>query len=111
MSSSVGGSETTLADSGTVASTLAYDIPPSIAANSSPQRNNHDAAFASRAKASGSAMSPRLNSRSVGPSKSAIDRTIPPLAYCRLAASGARPRHVEHPARGQAEKQASTLAG
>jgi hypothetical protein len=38
----------------------AYEIPPSTAAHSSPQRNNHDAAFAARAKASGSAISPLL---------------------------------------------------
>jgi hypothetical protein len=62
-----------LADSATAALTLAYDIPPSIAAKSSPQRNNHDAAFASRAKASGSAIGPRLNLRSVGLSNSAIN--------------------------------------
>src|SRR6478672_6154156 len=72
MSSTRGGSDTTLAESATAAWTLAYDIPPSIAANSSPQRNNHEAAFASRAKASGSAMSPRLNLNSVGLSNSAI---------------------------------------
>jgi hypothetical protein len=38
MSITRGGSETTFAESGTAASTSAYDIPPSIDANSSPQR-------------------------------------------------------------------------
>ena len=66
-----------LADSATAARTLAYDIPPSIVANSSPQRNSHDAAFASRAKASGSAISPRLNVRSVGLSNSATTHNLP----------------------------------
>jgi class 3 adenylate cyclase len=46
-----------------------------LAANSSPQRNNHDAAAASWAKAWGSAMSPRLNVRSRGPSKSGMTTT------------------------------------
>ena len=61
-----------LADSATAAWTLAYDIPPSIAANSSPQRNSHEAALASRANPSGSAISPRLNVSSVGLSNTAI---------------------------------------
>src|SRR4051812_8169880 len=60
------------ADSPTAARTPSYDIPPSIAANSSPQRYSHDAASASRAKDSGSAIRPRLKMRSVGLSKSAI---------------------------------------
>src|SRR5207237_10623413 len=75
VSSTRGGSLTIWADSGTAAWTLAYDTPPSMAANSSPHRNNHDAAFASRAKAFGSAISPRLNVRSVGLSKSATATT------------------------------------
>src|SRR5436190_15796525 len=66
------------ADSATAAWTLAYDIPPSIAAKSSPHRNNHDAAFASRAKASGFAISPRLNLRSAGLWKSATTTNLPP---------------------------------
>src|SRR6266542_1470223 len=77
MSSTCGGSDTTLADSATAASTLAYDIPPSISANSSPHRNNHEAASALRANLSGSSMRPRLNLRSVGLSKSAIATTLP----------------------------------
>ena len=64
MSSARGGSDTMLADFATAASTSAYDMPPSIAANSSPQRKSQEAAFASRAKAAGSAISPRLNVRS-----------------------------------------------
>src|SRR5258706_3788553 len=46
-------------------------MPPSMAANSSPHRNSHDAASASRAKACGSAIAPRLNRRSSGLWKSA----------------------------------------
>ena len=50
-------------------------MPPSIVANSSPQRKSHDAAPFSRAKASGSAISPRLFIRSVGVSKSVMRRS------------------------------------
>src|SRR5215208_3257723 len=39
-----GGCDTMLAETSTAASTSAYDMPPSIAANSSPQRYNQDAA-------------------------------------------------------------------
>jgi len=42
-------------DCGTAAWTCAYDMPTSIAANSSPHKKTHDSAFASRANASGSA--------------------------------------------------------
>ena len=70
-SKSRGGSDTMFSDTGTAASTCAYDMPPSIAANSSPQRKSHDAAPASRAKASGSAIAPRLNVMSDGETKSA----------------------------------------
>src|SRR3954452_20959231 len=70
MSSTRGGSETTFTDVGTAPWTSAYDIPPSIAANSSPQRYSQDAASDSRAKALGSAIMPRLYVKSVGTSKS-----------------------------------------
>ncbi len=63
-------------DSATAACTWEYDMPPSIAANSSPQRNNHDAALASRANASGSAIGPRLKTRSWGSSKLSMGGTV-----------------------------------
>ena len=53
----------------TAAWTLAFDMPPSTAAKSSPHGNSQAAAPASRAKASGSAINPRLKIRSVGVSK------------------------------------------
>src|SRR5436305_11293036 len=47
-------------------------MPPSMAANSSPHRNSHEAAWASRANDSGSAMRPRLYVRSAGAAKSVM---------------------------------------
>src|SRR5258708_11709133 len=80
MSNDRGGAETMLADAATADWTSLYDIPPSIVANSSPHRNNHEAALASRAKALGSAISPRLCFRSVGVSKT---MGAPSHPYCR----------------------------
>jgi hypothetical protein len=68
------------ADLPTAAWASAYDIPPSIVANSSPQRNSQDAAPALRANASGSAMSSLLNVISTGLSKSVISSKVPAAA-------------------------------
>src|SRR6476661_2967951 len=81
---STGGSDTMFADAGTAACTSAYDIPPSIAAKSSPHRKSHDAAFAARANASGSAISSRLCRRPSSSGRSATTKTYP---RSRLAAS------------------------
>src|SRR5437868_8727495 len=85
-SSSTGGSETMFSDSGTAACTCAYDMPLSIAAKSSPQRNSHDAAPKSRANASGSAIAPLLNLRSSGNSKPTI--SVPYLREARRGSAG-----------------------
>src|SRR5204863_648013 len=98
MSSTVGGSDTMFSDSGTAARTWEYDMPPSIAANSSPQRNSHDAASASRAKVSGSAIGPRLKVRSAGTSKSAIGVRYSTSKHAVFGASPLRGAgKTEHP--------------
>src|SRR5436190_2232365 len=91
MSMTVGGSETTFADSGTAALTFANDIPPSIAAKSSPQRNNHAAASLSRAKAAGSAIRPLLWIRSVGVSNESMTDSISPRRIRRWRSLGRSP--------------------
>src|ERR1700722_2491843 len=63
-------------------------------ANSSPHRKSHDAAFVSRARASGSAISPRLNDRSAGRSNSATGVNLPQSS--RVLATPRDPFHKRH---------------
>src|SRR5437764_11910757 len=60
-------------------------MPPSIAANSSPHRNSHEAAWASRANDSGSAMRPRLYVRSAGAAKSVMAGNVVRVSCARSA--------------------------
>ena len=72
-------------ETATEACTCAKDMPMSIAANSSPHRNSHDAALASSAKAEGSEIGRRLNVISGGALKSV---TTESLALQRRVLSG-----------------------
>src|SRR4051812_36034691 len=75
-------------------------MPPSIAANSSPHRNNHDTAPASRAKASGSAIAPRLNVRSRGESNVMHERYVSGggVDVVRSGVERAKGSRAHHPA-------------
>src|ERR1700683_5317214 len=63
-------------------------------ANSSPHRKSHAAAFVSRARASGSSTSPRLNVRSVRHSKSATAENL--LQLSRVPGTPFDPVHSRH---------------
>src|SRR4051812_49293195 len=67
-------------------------MPPSIAANSSPHKNSQDAAPASRANATGSAIGPRLKMRSEGTPK------VVTLLTVTTVSSTSSGRHVGSPA-------------
>src|SRR5579862_8403516 len=63
-------------------------------ANSSPHRKSHDAAFVSRASASASPISPRLNVRSAGRSNSVTGENLAQLS--RVAGTYLGRLHSRH---------------
>src|SRR3954462_7928259 len=100
-----GGSDTTLADTSTARCTSAYDMPPSIAANSSPHKYNHDAARCSRANPAGSSISPVLCASSASGER-AIARPYP----CDTAVSSASVRGPDCSTRGGSAPTISEVA-